>query len=439
MTQNFSMRRFRLSFPSPFEIALLLTLICLIAAVAMTRPAGAGVGGYSLEVLEFWKAGFWELLEFTLQMVLILVFGHALAISPLINRMLSAIAASATSNQRAVLITAAVTLAAGYLNWGFGLILGAVLARKIGENASRHNVPVNYPLVAAAGYVGMLVWHGGFSGSAPLKVAEAQHFLVDSIGVIEVGETILNPSNLLINGVLVLVVLLTFFLLSKLKGREIDLPFGSDRKVSKPMVQNYLGLGIGAVILLLSLLDFYRIPEEGLGFITLNFVNFFLLGLGLCLHVDLNAYVKAVQTALAGAVGIILQFPFYAGILGVLKYSGLLVLVADFFVKNASAATFPLWTFLSAALINLFVPSGGGQWAVQGPVIMEAAKSFGLPLNKVIMALAYGDQLTNMLQPFWALPLLAITGVPAKDVLKYTAVVFLVAGLVLGLGVYFMV
>jgi short-chain fatty acids transporter len=439
MTQNFSMKRFRLSFPSPFEIALLLTLICLVMAVFFTRPDGAGVGGYSLEVLEFWKAGFWELLEFTLQMVLILVFGHALAISPLINRMLSAIAASATSNQRAVLITAAVTLAAGYLNWGFGLILGAVLARKIGENARMHRVPVNYPLVAAAGYVGMLVWHGGFSGSAPLKVAEAQHFLVDSIGVIEVGETILHPSNFLINGVLVIVVLLTFFLLSKMKTHEVALPYGSDREVPKPLIQNYLGLGIGAVILLLSLLDFYRIPEEGLGFITLNFVNFFLLGLGLCMHVDLNAYVKAVQTALTGAVGIVLQFPFYAGILGVLKYSGLLVLVADFFVQNASPATFPLWTFLSAALINLFVPSGGGQWAVQGPVIMEAAKSFGLPLNKVIMALAYGDQLTNMLQPFWALPLLAITGVPAKDVLKYTAVIFLVAGLVLGLGVYFMV
>ncbi|MBT0811803.1 short-chain fatty acid transporter [Litoribacter ruber] len=427
----------KLTFPSPFEIALLLTVFCLAGAILFTRPENVGLGAYAFEVLEFWKMGFWELLEFTLQMVLILIFGHALAISPIVDMGLAALAQKAKSNTAAVILTAAVTLLAGYINWGFGLILGAVLARKIGEQCQRDSISINYPLVAAAGYVGMLVWHGGFSGSAPLKVAEPNHFLVDKIGVIGVEETLLSQFNFVINAILVVAILMTFVILSKRNNTGSYPPPQVDfLKLATP--KNYLGLIVGLVILGLSLFDFFNIPEKGLGFITLNFVNFFLLGLGLCLHLDLNNYVKAIQNAIGGATGIVLQFPFYAGILGVLKYSGLLVLVAGFFVENSSPSTFPVWTFFSAALINLFVPSGGGQWAVQGPVVMEAARAFMLPYAKVIMALAYGDQLSNMLQPFWALPLLAITGVSAKEVIKYTALVFIVAAMVLGVGVYLM-
>lgn len=427
------------SFPSPFEIALLLSAVSFIGAVYGTLPTGTGVGVYLWEVLQFWKAGFWELLEFTLQMVLILVFGHALAISPAVNRVLSKLAGEADTNTKAVMLTASATLAAGYINWGFGLILGAILARKIGENAGLKNIPINYPLVAAAGYIGMLVWHGGFSGLAPLKVAEVDHFLVQDIGVIGIDLTILSPSNLIINGILVIGLLITFYILSRLQNvtpsyPEVNLSFESSRKNNR----HILGLIIGLIILTLCLYDFYRIPSYGWGFINLNFVNFLLLGLGLCLHIDLNAYVSAVEKALTGATGIIIQFPFYAGILGILKYSGLLMIIAGYFVEISSSNTFPLLTFFSAALINLFVPSGGGQWAVQGPVIIEAAKEMNLDIPKIIMSLAYGDQLSNMLQPFWALPLLAITGVPAKALLKYTLVVFLVGAVILAIGVYFM-
>ena len=427
------------SFPSPFEIALLLSLICFIGAVLLTLPAGQRTVGYSWEVLRFWQKGFWELLEFTLQMVLILVFGHALAISPVIDRFLSKVASMANNNTKAVLITSMVTLLAGYINWGFGLILGAVLARKIGESASENQIAINYPLVAAAGYLGMLVWHGGFSGSAPLKVAEQDHFLVKEIGVLGIENTILSPYNILINIVLVVALLISFYSLSKIRVSSVpqiekaltQITLVSDRK-------NRLGLIIGLIIMALCLYDFSLIPSQGLGFINLNFVNFLLLGIGLCLHVDLDAYVRAIEKALKGATGIILQFPFYAGILGILKYSGLLIIIAGYFVKISSPVTFPLLTFFSAAMINLFVPSGGGQWAVQGPVIIEAARSMDLDIPRIIMALVYGDQLSNMLQPFWALPLLAITGVSAKHLLKYSFVAFLVAAVVFGVGIYFM-
>jgi len=425
-----------LHFPSPFEIALLLSAVSFLGAVWLTQPPDRGILPYSWEVLQFWKAGFWELLEFTLQMVLILIFGHALAISPLMNKLLDRLAVTASSNSRGVMLTAITTLMAGYINWGFGLILGAVLARKIGENAKTNHINLNYPLVSAAGYVGMLVWHGGFSGSAPLKVAEPDHFLLQEIGIISIDQTILSPSNLIINAVLILCLLITFYILSKKKYSPSEYPKVTLQIKEEKDRKNFIGLLVGVIIMALCLYDFYHVPNYGWGFINLNFVNFLLLGLGLCLHLDLDDYVRAIGKALQGATGIILQFPFYAGILGILKYSGLLTIIAAFFVEQSTPSTFPLLTFFSAALINLFVPSGGGQWAVQGPVIIAAAKEIGLDIPKTIMALAYGDQLSNMLQPFWALPLLAITGVSAKQILKYTLVVFGVAAIILGIGIF---
>ncbi|MBN4052038.1 short-chain fatty acid transporter, partial [Cytophagaceae bacterium AH-315-L13] len=162
-------------------------------------------------------------------------------------------------------------------------------------------------------------------------------------------------------------------------------------------------------------------PEEvSLRFINPDFINFILLGLGLALHGTFSKYLNAVESAIKGTTGILIQFPIYAGIMGIMKYSGLVMVFSDFFVQISNQTTFPIFTFISAALVNIFVPSGGGQWAVQGPIIVEAARELGVSIPKCIMALAYGDQLTNMMQPFWALPLLGITGLKAKEILPYT-------------------
>ena len=139
---------------------------------------------------------------------------------------------------------------------------------------------------------------------------------------------------------------------------------------------------------------------------------------------------RKIIIAITGASGILIQFPFYFGIMGIMKSSGLVGDISDFFVQVSTATTYPLYTFMSAGLVNIFVPSGGGQWAVQGPIIVQAATEMGLSLPKSIMALAYGDQLTNMLQPFWALPLLGITGLKAKEILPYTLFLMIIGGLI---------
>ena len=135
---------------------------------------------------------------------------------------------------------------------------------------------------------------------------------------------------------------------------------------------------------------------------------------------------SAVDDAIGGAAGILIQFPLYFGIMGVMKDSGLINMMAEFLASNSTATSFPIITFFSAGLINIFIPSGGGQWAVQGPIIIQTATELNIPLGKAILSMAYGDQLTNMLQPFWALPLLGITGLKAKEILPYTLFIMLV-------------
>ena len=169
-------------------------------------------------------------------------------------------------------------------------------------------------------------------------------------------------------------------------------------------------------------------PEYlSLSFITPNFINLFLLGLAIVLHKNFNQFLNGVSKAINGSSGILIQFPLYFGIMGLMKYSGMVTIFSDFFVQISNSTTFPIFTFISAGIVNIFVPSGGGQWAVQGPIIIEAASQLGVPYWKAIMALAYGDQTTNMLQPFWALPLLGITELKAKEILPYT-LILMIAG-----------
>ena len=165
-----------------------------------------------------------------------------------------------------------------------------------------------------------------------------------------------------------------------------------------------------------------------LNFLTLNTINFILFGCAIAAHGSLFKFMNAASKAILGSTGIMIQFPLYAGIMGIMNYSGLLAVFADFFIDISNHDTFPFFAYLSSAIVNVLVPSGGGQWQVQGPILMEAASSMNVPYPKTIMALVYGDQLTNMLQPFWALPLLGITGLKAKDILPYSILFMLVGG-----------
>ena len=425
--------------PSPFAIAVILTLITYILALIFTHAPENNTAVYPLQVLGYWEKGFWELLQFTMQMALILILGHALALTPFFNKLIAGFARYCHTTANAAFTISLLTIMVSFINWGLCLIFGAIFARKVAEHAKKQGIPLNYPLIGASGYSGMMCWHGGFSGSAPLKVAEADHFLSEKIGQMGIEQTILSPLNITTSVLLVIIIPLVFYWLGKKSaGSPVSITFSVNQNevedqttVKKADPSKIASVLMGVVILFIAIRKLF-LSEAGssLSFINLNYINFSLFGLGLLLHASFGKFLSAIQTAVGGAAGIIIQFPLYAGIMGIMKYSGLGVVFSEAFVHLSNATTFPLFTFISAGVVNIFVPSGGGQWIVQGPIVINAAQTLDVPVNKAIMALAYGDQLTNMLQPFWALPLLGITRLKAKDILPYSTLIMLIGALI---------
>lgn len=177
--------------------------------------------------------------------------------------------------------------------------------------------------------------------------------------------------------------------------------------------------------------------EEGIGSINLNTINFLLFGITLLAYRQLHSFTEAITEGLKSAADIFIQFPFYAGILGILTGSGLIQEISLFLLENSPTEFIPFITFGSSAFVNLLIPSGGGQWAIQGPILVEIGKTLDLPLGKLIMIFAYGDQISNLLQPFWALPLLAITGISALRLFRYTFWLFLSGFSFLVIAIYF--
>jgi short-chain fatty acids transporter len=439
--------------PSPFAIAIILTVVTMALAFFFTEaPANEN---HFLAILSFWEHGVWSegLLVFAYQMMLILVLGHILVLSKPMNYLIQGLTNYTTNTRNAVILVSVTTMLVSFFNWGLGLIFGAILARKVAEAAQARGFKINYPLVGASGYVGLMIWHGGISGSAPSKVSESGH-LMSFVGkmsdpsiqsqipdLIPYSETIFSVFNLTIFGIL-LVLIPTFlaFIAKKAPSTPTNLPIykgpisetGSVKGAERIDHSGIFGIGIGTLILIAFFYQYYGNLSKLI--ITPNMLNFFMLGLALILHRNFSNFLSAVEEAIKGASGILIQFPLYFGIMGIMSESGMVGQISDFFVSIANETTLPIFTFISAGLVNIFVPSGGGQWAIQGPIVVESALKLGVSLPKAIMALAYGDQITNMLQPFWALPLLGITKLKAKEILPYTLLLMLLGTAVFVIG-----
>jgi short-chain fatty acids transporter len=443
--------------PSPFSIALLLTALTFVLALIFTEPKTSDP--YWLSLLGYWEQGIWQkdLLVFAYQMMLILVLGHMLVLSPVMSRFISALTTSIKGTTHAVILVSVLTMLVSFFNWGLGLIFGALMARKIGEAAIAQGIKINYPLVGAAAYAGMMIWHGGISGSAPAKVGEQGH-LASLVGpelsaflpdLIAYTDTVFSVQNVLVFLILLLSVPLLLVWLGRMGKNQApnlngdpaqedatnpeDINLINEQSPPRFIKTNWdeskvLAYGFGLAILIAFFYNYGASLSSGI--VTPNMLNFLMLGLIFLAHGKVSSILKAVDEAISGASGILIQFPLYFGIMGVMQSSGLVVDIANYFVALSTAQTLPILTFVSAAIVNVFIPSGGGQWAIQGPVILEAAISLKVPVQKVIMALAYGDQLTNMLQPFWALPLLGITKLKASELLPYTLWVMVLGAVV---------
>ncbi len=391
-----------------------------------------------IRLLSYWHEGFFGLLGFTLQMIMILVFGYALAVFAPVNRFLKVISDLPKSLSAATLLTAAITMVAGLLNWGFGLIVGAIMARFVHESLFSKGIKSNSALLASAAYLGMAIWHGGLSASAPLTVAGKDHFLTETIGVIPASETVFSTFNGWITSGLVLVFLATAFTLSRVASKTNDSFSSIPLKPIESGKEGVLARLIGLFMILVLMVGMIYGESASLEMISLNWVNFLLFSLVLVAYKTWDKFTIAVGQGLKTSTDILVQFPFYAGILGVLSSSGALYQLSNLIQTQTSKEFFPLVTFFSTAFVNLLVPSGGGQWAIQGPVIMETAATWNLDFAKLVMIFSYGDQISNLLQPFWALPLLSITGVPVRKLLPYCVILFLSGFIYLTFAIWWM-
>ncbi|HET7579862.1 MAG TPA: short-chain fatty acid transporter [Bacillales bacterium] len=427
--------------PDAFLFAIVLTLVVYIAGFLFTDSS-------PVDMVQYWGDGFWNLLAFAMQMTLIVTTGYILANTPIVKSWLSGLAKLARTPGQAIVLETVISVIACLINYGFGLVVAALFARQI----IRFVPKVDYRLLIASGYTGFLVWHGGFSGSIPLKIATPGHFLEDTMGVIPVSETLFSSYNIFI----VLVLLVTLPILNRLMLSATDtegrldpvllnqLNDESEKReeaVSKndmtpaERMENSMILSMLIGILGLGFLVYYFVQN---GFnLTINIVNFIFLFVGILLHKTPKRFLDNVSNGVKNAGGIIIQFPLYAGIMGMMVSSGLSKELSLWFVHISNDFTLPFFTFLSAGILNMFVPSGGGQWAVQGPIMIPAAIDLNVSTAKTAMAVAWGDAWTNMIQPFWALPLLAIARLKIKDIMGFCVMALLLSFVVISIGMLF--
>lgn len=427
--------------PEPFLFAVILTFIAALLAMPICRQT-------PVEVIVNWGGGVWGLLSFAMQMALVLVTGSALASAPALKRAIAWLSSLPKTPASAIALVTSLSAVACWLNWGFGLIVGVIFAKDI----ARRLAGVDYRLLIASAYSGFVVWHAGLSGSVPLKLATPGPDLAAAtngaiIDPLPISQTIFSPYNVAMV-VLVIIAITVVNTLMHPKGSgvvSVDPSLLVDEAEPVQSAANTPAEKVERSRLLTWLVALLEITYlvVSLGFkgaaFDLGAVIMIFLFLGILFHGTPVAYVRAFGKAVSGAAGIILQFPFYAGIMGIITGVGESGICFGTVISNAcisisSPVTYPLLTFLCAALLNMFVPSGGGHWAIQAPIMFTAGAELGVDPGLTGMAIAWGDAWTNMIQPFWALPALAIAKLSAKDIMGFCLIDLFVSGVIISGG-----
>lgn len=418
--------------PSALVFAILLTFIVAFLALTLTDSG-------PVDVIKGWGDGLSGLLAFMTQMALILLLGHTLANTGPVRKLLASIGGIPKTVLQAYLFVFVVAAVASLLTWGLGLVVGVLLAVEVAKQGREKGLNLHFPMLVAAGYSGYVIWHMGYSGSGTLAAATEGSFIAKQLGkTIPISETIFAWWNILAIVATIIVVGVGLALVAPRAGDEVvelktDARFDAEVVGNDEVVTPADRVDASRVLTLLvglALVTYLVIHYAEGGTATLDIVNWTFLALIFLLVRSPLELIGLVKNAASNVGEILLQFPLYAGIMGIMGASGLITVFSDFMVETAGPSTFAVLAFLSAGVVNLFVPSGGGQFAVQGPVMLDAGSRLGVDPAVTIMAIAYGDQWTNMIQPFWALPVLAISGLKIRNILGYTMVTLIASGLV---------
>lgn len=422
--------------PDAFVIAVIMTIFVFILGF-INSPS------QSVELFKWYGDGFWIYLAFTMQMVLLLMTGMVLAQVPFIKNALESLASKANTPAKAYLFTFFISAAAYYINWGLAVFVGAIVAREVGKR----NKEAHFPLIVASAYTPTVLFAASLSSSVGLTIATKDHFLSDIMGVIPTSETIFHPGTITILFVLVLTLP---FMIILIAPKDNIIPYNppkepidtnnhvraNDDNESAPAIRLEKTPFLGALIGILGVIYVIIKLLEGSD-LDLNIINMTFLSLGLIFHRSLREYSNAFKNAAKSISPIILQFPFYAAIISILQNSGLGEKIILGMSSIATSETFYLFTYWVSGLINILVPSGGGQWALQGPLQIPAGLNVGVEPGLVAMSVAWGDAWTNLIQPFWALPILSIVGLHIRHIMGYCILLSLWVGIVTSCFIYF--
>jgi len=428
---NFTVRVMQRYLPDALILAVFLTAIVFVLGIFVADKS-------PIDMANYWGKGFSSLFTFGMQMALVLLTGYALALTPIARKILNFLTNIPNNPKQALALVSVISFIACYINWGFGFVVGAILAKEMGKKMKG----LHFPMVVAAAYGAEVV--RGPSSSIPLVVATPGHFLEEKIGLIPVTETLYSGWNIVLSLVILIALVLLYISMTPKKENIIEyqadeneeVEYGAINKTKKEMTfSERLEHSYLVNLLLAAMPVIYLVSHfKDLGFnLNLNMVILIFLALSLLLHRSPAAFLDVIKEGIVSTRGIIVQFPLYAGVAGMMASSGLVTIFADWFITISTEHTFPLMTFIAAGLVNIFIPSGGGQWAIQGPVMIEAAMALQADIPQTIMAFAWGDAWTNQIQPFWALPLLGVAGLSARDIMGYCLIWLLLSGVIISL------
>jgi short-chain fatty acids transporter len=427
--------------PNSWAVCMLLTTVALGLAIF---GAGAGVE----QTVLAWGNGMWVLLELAMQFTIIMVMAHACVASRPVYRWLDWLAALPDRDKprQAIVVTGLFSLFAAYLNWALALVAGALFVPFL----CRRNPKADVRVVIAAAYLGLgTVFGGGLSSSAPLILATPGNPLLEpSAGsavldrLVPVTATLFTGFNVVYTLLIGAVGLATTVALHPreravtLSDAQIEaiLPKPPDaaRRASSP--GEWLDTFPGWVWLAILLIAYplgHSMITRGFGTSwTINAYNMVFMVGALLLHRRPDSFLHACRQGVGATWGIILQFPFYAGIFGVMNDTGLGAWLGGLFASFASTASYPLVVYVYSAVMNLFVPSAGSKWLIEAPYLIPAGEQLRVSVETVVLAYAYGDATTNLIQPFWAIPILSVTGLRFGEMVGYTSLVALVCFLV---------
>jgi short-chain fatty acids transporter len=414
--------------PDPLVIAIFLTAVAFAAALAFTDfTAGQSV--------EAWGNSYWRLLRFTAQMILILALGHVLANTRAVRRLLIAVASLIRSARMAYVGLTMFASLAALLSWGLGLIVPAVLSRIIATNCRERGIKVHFPLLVACAYCGTIVGMQGLSASIPLVLNTPGHFLEAEIGMIGLGQTIFSWWSVSIVIAIIIILPQVMRRLAPDDEHIVEIPASAtvtpqdeeDLTKDSPVTPSQKMENARWITLSLAFLGGIYVVRFFLdgGELQLDSLNMIFVVLGLAFADSPRHYIELLGNAAKVAGPFLIQYPLYSGLMGLIADSGLGALIVGGFVAVSNADTLSIWTFFSAAFLNLFIPSAGGQWAVQGPIVTEAAMQLGADIPRVAMSVTVGEVWTNAIQPLYAVPVLAIAGLHIRDIMGYCVIALL--------------